>query len=70
MTAAGAIPSAPLWPFATAKSARSANGWNVTFADPIRQGTEGVGVNGVLSYTAKGSTGVHAARFLARGATE
>lgn len=43
-----------------------------TFADPIRpaKGIEGVWVNGVLSYTAKGSTGGRAGRFLARGATE
>lgn len=40
-----------------------------TFDDPIRpaEGIEGVWVNGVLSYTAKGSTGDRAGRFLARG---
>jgi N-acyl-D-aspartate/D-glutamate deacylase len=40
-----------------------------TFADPIRpaEGIEGVWVNGVLSYTANGSTGDRAGQFLARG---
>jgi N-acyl-D-aspartate/D-glutamate deacylase len=43
-----------------------------TFADPVRaaKGIEGVWVNGVLSFTAKGATGERAGRFLARGATE
>lgn len=42
-----------------------------TFADPVRpaQGIEGVWVNGVLSWTAKGSTGQRAGRFLPRGAS-
>lgn len=40
-----------------------------TFADPIRpaKGIEGVWVNGVLSWTAKGATGDRAGRFLPRG---
>lgn len=40
-----------------------------TFADPIRaaKGIEGVWVNGVLSWTAKGPTGDRAGHFLARG---
>lgn len=39
-----------------------------TFADPIRPsaGIVSVWVNGVLSYTAKGSTGIRAGRFLPR----
>jgi N-acyl-D-aspartate/D-glutamate deacylase len=43
-----------------------------TFAEPVRaaKGIEGVWVNGVLSFTAKGVTGERAGRFLARGATE
>lgn len=42
-----------------------------TFADPIQpaRGIEGVWVNGILSYTAKGATGKRAGNFLARGAT-
>ncbi|MBB6145228.1 N-acyl-D-amino-acid deacylase [Silvibacterium bohemicum] len=40
-----------------------------TFADPVRasEGIESVWVNGVLSYTASGSTGNRAGRFLRRG---
>ena len=40
-----------------------------TFEDPVRpaEGIEGVWVNGVLSYAAKGATGDRAGRFLARG---
>ncbi|MGB6131535.1 MAG: D-aminoacylase [Acidobacteriaceae bacterium] len=42
-----------------------------TFEDPVRpaEGIEGVWVNGVLSYTAKGATGDRGGRFLARGET-
>lgn len=42
-----------------------------TFSDPVRaaQGIEGVWVNGVLSYTARGTTGNRGGRFLARGKT-
>jgi N-acyl-D-aspartate/D-glutamate deacylase len=42
-----------------------------TFADPVRasEGIESVWVNGVLSYTASGSTGNRAGRFLPRGKT-
>jgi N-acyl-D-aspartate/D-glutamate deacylase len=42
-----------------------------TFSDPVRpaQGIEGVWVNGVLSYTAKGMTGDRNGRFLPRGRT-
>ena len=40
-----------------------------TFADPVRaaQGIEGVWVNGILSYTARGATGQRGGRFLSRG---
>jgi N-acyl-D-aspartate/D-glutamate deacylase len=42
-----------------------------TFSDPVRpaQGISGVWVNGVLSYTAQGTTGHRAGRFLPRGKT-
>ena len=42
-----------------------------TYSDPVRPavGIEGVWVNGVLSYTAKGATENRAGRFLARGKT-
>jgi N-acyl-D-aspartate/D-glutamate deacylase len=43
-----------------------------TFSDPVRaaQGIEGVWVNGVLSYTANGSTGKRGGRFVSRARTE
>ncbi len=42
-----------------------------TFSDPMRsaQGISSVWVNGVLSYTAQGATGLRAGRFLPRGKT-
>ena len=42
-----------------------------TFADPIRtaKGIEGVWVNGVLSYTARGATGRRGGTFVPRGST-
>jgi N-acyl-D-aspartate/D-glutamate deacylase len=43
-----------------------------TFSDPVRaaRGIEGVWVNGVLSYTADGSTGKRGGRFVSRARTE
>jgi N-acyl-D-amino-acid deacylase len=43
-----------------------------TFADPVRaaEGIMSVWVNGVLSYSAEGSTGNRAGRFLPRGSTQ
>jgi N-acyl-D-amino-acid deacylase len=43
-----------------------------TFNDPVRpsQGIEKVWVNGVLSYTAQGATGIRAGRFLPRASTQ
>jgi N-acyl-D-amino-acid deacylase len=43
-----------------------------TFADPVRtaEGIAGVWVNGVLSYTAEGATGLRAGQFVARGKTK
>jgi N-acyl-D-aspartate/D-glutamate deacylase len=43
-----------------------------TFADPVRpaEGIMDVWVNGVLSYSAEGSTGNRAGRFLSRGSTQ
>jgi N-acyl-D-amino-acid deacylase len=43
-----------------------------TFADPVRpaEGIMRVWVNGVLSYSSKGSTGSRAGRFLPRGSTQ
>jgi N-acyl-D-amino-acid deacylase len=43
-----------------------------TFADPVRpaEGIMSVWVNGVLSYSSKGSTGTRAGRFLPRGSTK
>ncbi len=43
-----------------------------SFADPVRpaEGIINVWVNGVLSYSAEGSTGNRAGRFLSRGATQ
>jgi N-acyl-D-amino-acid deacylase len=43
-----------------------------TFADPVRpaEGIMNVWVNGVLSYSAEGSTGNRAGRFLSRGSTQ
>jgi N-acyl-D-aspartate/D-glutamate deacylase len=43
-----------------------------TFADPVRpaEGIMNVWVNGVLSYSAEGSTGSRAGRFLSRGSTQ
>jgi N-acyl-D-amino-acid deacylase len=42
-----------------------------TFSDPVRpaEGIAGVWVNGVLSYTAQGTTGKRSGRFLPRGKT-
>ena len=43
-----------------------------TYADPMRtaEGIEKVWVNGVVSYTAQGATGLRAGRFLARESTQ